>query len=85
MPLGAVSRCKWLTQRREVNDRSALQVGIGPVYVGTLRNVGRIWTMLATLENMRALIRLEARILTGHRHDCHELRQPSGFRFRWQN
>ncbi len=45
-------------------------------------SLGRV---LATLENMRALIRLEARILTGHRHDCHELRQPSGFRFRVQS
>ncbi len=35
--------------------------------------------------SMRALIRLEARILTCHRLDCHELRQPSGFRFRVQN
>ncbi len=34
--------------------------------------------------SMRALIRLEARILTCHRHDHRELRQPSGFRFRWQ-
>ncbi len=34
--------------------------------------------------SMRALIRLEARILTGHRHDHRELRQPSGFRFRMQ-